>query len=72
MYAYFSAGLWFGTSNAAGGEGAIGRNSFQRTEDFVKAYGKAAELTEAAGKTSSKKMMEVVAFLSESSAAASG
>ena len=44
----------------------------QRTEEFVKAYGKAAELTEAAGKTSSKKMMEVVAFLSESSAAASG
>ena len=70
MYVFFRRSL--GSAQATQQGGATGGNSLQRTEVFVQAYGKAAELTEAAGKTSSKKMMEVVAFLSVSSAAASG
>ena len=37
----------------------------QRTEAFVNAYRRAAELTDAADKGNAKKMKEVVAFLAE-------
>ena len=41
----------------------------QRTEEFLTAYGRATELTEASAKGNAKKMKEVAAFLSEAAVA---